>query len=172
MKIIFTKNAPYGGACVQKGSMVTSSMQKTYWEFHSTTNLIIISVSHLLFQQTSQYLQGACWYQTRWSDYFCVWPVGQSCLRLSQMWAPTLLEWWRSDCGFYIQDLLAPRNIILNIPPFLGDQAQLPAKDVNEIRWIATIRIHVEEQLDWLKHLECFKGCSLTLFTTTFVPWW
>ena len=35
-----------------------------------------------------------------------------------------------ADCGFHIQDLLATRNITLNIPPFLGDRAQLSAKDV------------------------------------------
>ena len=52
-----------------------------------------------------------------------------------------------ADCGFAIQDLLASRNITLNIPPFLGDRAQLSAKDVEETRRIATVHIHVERAI-------------------------
>ena len=39
-----------------------------------------------------------------------------------------------ADLGFDTQDLLATRNITLTIPPFLGNRAQLSAKDVEETR--------------------------------------
>ena len=50
-----------------------------------------------------------------------------------------------ADRGFEIEDLLADRKATLNIPPFRdASSTQLSAKDVEETRRIAKVRIHVE----------------------------
>ncbi|XP_012563808.3 uncharacterized protein LOC105848303 [Hydra vulgaris] len=48
-----------------------------------------------------------------------------------------------ADRGFDIADDL-PKNVSLNIPPFLNGKAQLSQEDENETRKIAAVRIHVE----------------------------
>jgi len=49
-----------------------------------------------------------------------------------------------ADRGFTIKDMLEQPNIQLNIPPFLNDRQQLPAKEVDNGWKIAALRIHVE----------------------------
>lgn len=65
-----------------------------------------------------------------------------------------------ADQGFDIQDLLATRRITSNIPLFLGDCPQLPAREVEEIRQMTTARIHVERSIGHIKTFRILQGCS------------
>ena len=47
-----------------------------------------------------------------------------------------------ADRGFTIQNELAPLNVGLNIPSFLGGRAQLTEAEVKESQTIASVRIH------------------------------
>ena len=56
-----------------------------------------------------------------------------------------------ADRGFEIQDLLAPTQHILNIPPFRGSSGVLAEKDVVYTQHIARVRIHVERVISQVK---------------------
>ncbi len=55
-----------------------------------------------------------------------------------------------ADKGFTIQDIL-PLGTTLNIPPFLGQNAQMSAKAVIHTQQIASVRIHVERVINRIK---------------------
>ena len=57
-----------------------------------------------------------------------------------------------ADKGFQIQDIL-PLGVDLNIPPFLGIDAQMSAKDVVRTQQIASLRIHIERAINKEKEL-------------------
>lgn len=62
-----------------------------------------------------------------------------------------------ADMGFTIQDLL-PLGVSLNIPPFLGSSAQMPAQDVVHTQEIASLRIHVERTVNKIKNFHIWDG--------------
>ena len=55
-----------------------------------------------------------------------------------------------ADRGFEIQDLLAPRKVYLNIPPFMSKD-QLNPDEEDETREIASARILVERAIERVK---------------------
>ena len=76
-----------------------------------------------------------------------------------------------ADKGFTIQDLL-PVGVSLNIPPFLGSSAQMPAKDVVKTQEIASLRIHVERAINKIKNFHIWDGVvPLSLFGTVNQMW-
>ena len=52
-----------------------------------------------------------------------------------------------ADRGFTIKDMLKDIGIELNIPPFMEEHTQLPSREVQEGRRIASVRIHVERAI-------------------------
>lgn len=50
-----------------------------------------------------------------------------------------------------LRDLLSELNIDLNLPPFMEGQKELPAQEVKKGREIASLRIHVERTISWMK---------------------
>ena len=58
--------------------------------------------------------------------------------------------------GFKIQDLLTPRGIRLNIPPFLQTKIQMTANDVFLTKKIARLRVHVERSIGRVKEFKIF----------------
>ena len=55
----------------------------------------------------------------------------------------------KADCGFDVQDIdiLAHKNVQLNVPPRLDGRPRLPEKDVEKTQRIAEVRIHVERSI-------------------------
>ena len=56
-----------------------------------------------------------------------------------------------ADRGFLIAEEVATRGAVLAIPSFTRGKSQMPAKDVDESRKIAHVRIHVERVIGRLK---------------------
>ena len=63
-----------------------------------------------------------------------------------------------ADRGFTIKDMLKDIGIDLNIPPFMEGRAQLPAKEVQEGRRIASVPIHVERAIGRMKNFAILQG--------------
>ena len=62
-----------------------------------------------------------------------------------------------ADPGFEIQDLLAPRKVYLNIPPFMRSKDQLNLDEGDETLEIASVRIHVERAIERVKNCNILK---------------
>ena len=62
-----------------------------------------------------------------------------------------------ADRGFEIQDLLVPKKVSLNIPPFMRCKDQLDPDEEDETRQIATVRIHVERAIERIKNYNILK---------------
>lgn len=76
-----------------------------------------------------------------------------------------------ADKGFQIQDIL-PLGVDLNIPPFLGSDAQMSAEDVVRTQQIASLRIHVERAINKIKNFRIWNGViPLSLFSVFNQMW-
>ena len=62
-----------------------------------------------------------------------------------------------ADCGFEIQDLLASKKVYLNISPFMRSKDQLNPDEEDEIREIASVRIHVGRANERVKNFNILK---------------
>lgn len=63
-----------------------------------------------------------------------------------------------ADRGFTVRDLLAKKNIALNIPPFMEGKKQLSSEEVKSGRNIASLRIHVERVIGRIKNYAILKS--------------
>ena len=63
-----------------------------------------------------------------------------------------------ADRGFTIRDMLCDIGVKLNMPPFLDGRAQLPAKEIQYGRKIASLCIHVERTIGRMKNFNILKG--------------
>ncbi|XP_070544930.1 uncharacterized protein [Ptychodera flava] len=61
-----------------------------------------------------------------------------------------------ADKGFNIQDELAAKGAVLNMPPFVTPGQQMSVEDVIETRSIAAVRIHVERCMERIKNYHIF----------------
>ena len=76
-----------------------------------------------------------------------------------------------ADKGFQIQDIL-PLGEGLNIPPFLGSDAQMSAEDVVRTQQITSLRIHVERAFNKIKNFRIWNGVvPLNLFNFVNQMW-
>lgn len=62
-----------------------------------------------------------------------------------------------ADKGFTIDDIL-PLGVTLNIPPFLGENAQMSKEDVISTQQIASVRIHIERATNLIKNYHIWDG--------------
>ena len=60
-----------------------------------------------------------------------------------------------ADHGFTIK---AWPQIDLNLPPFMEGRGQLSLDDVQQGRSIASLRIHLERAIGWIKHYKILTG--------------
>ena len=61
-----------------------------------------------------------------------------------------------ADRGFDIQDDLTPLGVKINIPPFMRGKKQLDSAEMMETRRIASLRIHVEREMERIKNYHIF----------------
>ena len=72
-----------------------------------------------------------------------------------------------ADRGFNIVNDLTLIGVKLNIPPFLCGKSQLSGTEMVEIRRIASLRIHVEWDMERIKNFHIFDRALPSTFETT-----
>ena len=75
-----------------------------------------------------------------------------------------------TDRGFTIEDLLIPHGVKLNIPPFLGVQAQTEGSEVFKTQQlqIASLYIHIEHVIHGVKEFDMLLVSSDACFSCCF----
>ena len=63
-----------------------------------------------------------------------------------------------AERGFTVKDMLKDTGVKLNSPPFMEGHAQLPIEEVQEGRRIASVCIHAERAIGWMKNLAILHG--------------
>ena len=63
-----------------------------------------------------------------------------------------------TDCGFTIEELLAPPGVGLNTPPIIGHRSQMDGTEVVETQQIASLRIHIERAIRRVKEFDIVNG--------------
>ena len=63
-----------------------------------------------------------------------------------------------ADKGFTISDLVEPKGLKLNIPPFLKDRGALNPTEIIETQEIASVRIHIERAIRRVKSFHILDG--------------
>ena len=58
-----------------------------------------------------------------------------------------------ADRGFLIEDIL-PLGVEMNVPPLLNETGQLTENKQTYTRRIASLRIHVEQAIEWIKYYQ------------------
>ena len=61
-----------------------------------------------------------------------------------------------ADRGFDIEDDLLLRGVQLNIPPFMRGKAQFSENELVVTRRVASLRIHVEREMERIKNFHIF----------------
>ena len=63
-----------------------------------------------------------------------------------------------ADKGFFIQDLLVPLGIRLNVPHLLKSDCQMASKDVILTKKIAQLTVHVERSIERVKNFHILQN--------------
>ena len=82
--------------------------------------------------------------------------VRRSGILRNELWSPG--DSVMADKGFTIEDDLAPLNVTLNIPAFLGARDQLDQSEVLETQTIAAVRIHIERAIQRIKRFKIIRN--------------
>ena len=75
-----------------------------------------------------------------------------------------------TDCGLMIEDLVIPNCVKLNIPPFLGVQAQTETNEVVKTQQlqIASLCIHIDQVICRVKEFDILLVSSDACFSCCF----
>ena len=68
-----------------------------------------------------------------------------------------------ADRGFNIQEMLASKDVKVNVPPFMNQSGWFTEQEMLTIRRIATFRIHVERAIERKKNYHILDFIPTTL---------
>ena len=77
-----------------------------------------------------------------------------------------------ADRGFTVENLLKPLGVSLNIPAFLHGTEQLTNEEVTDSQTIASVRIHVEQEIQQIKKFrQIHNEIPLVLYGSIYQIW-